>query len=261
MITTTIGETRRIGIDAGRLGGRIIRSAIATHGTATVVLATGTSQFDVLANLVREPDIDWSKVTAFHLDDYIGLPADHRASFRRYLEDRFVAPLRQAPCFIPICDGSAIPTDDLTRLTGLISNRRIDLCFAGIGDNGHLAFNDPPADFETSVPFHVVTLDTACRRQQVDQGWFARLDDVPAQAITMSVRQILKAEHLVMTVPGTRKARVVKATLEGPVTPLMPASIVQTHPSVALFLDHAAAAHLRDTTASSNPAHSALAQS
>lgn len=220
-----------------------IREAISLHDRATLVLATGSSQIGLLQHLVARQDIDWSKVTAFHLDEYVGLGGEHPASFHRYLEERFVAPLKHAVDFVPI-NGLADPETEAQRLGGLISGRRIDVCFAGLGENCHLAFNDPPADFETTDPFLVVRLDESCRRQQHRDGWFPTLEAVPHRAITMSVRQIMKAALIVVSVSGARKAQATRDALEGPVTPLHPASILQQHPNTVMFLDPAAASLL-----------------
>ena len=233
-----------MGAQAAECGAAAIRQALTEHGEATIVVATGASQFDTLAALVAAKDIDWSKVTAFHLDEYVGLPVGHPASFRKYLQDRFVAPLGGAVRFIPVNGEESDPSAEAERLNGLIAERRIDVCFAGIGENCHLAFNDPPADFETDKPFIVVTLDEACRRQQMGEGWFPDLAAVPEQAISMSIRQILKSRLIVLSVPDERKAIATRHALEGPISPLHPASILQTHPATVVFLDPAAASLL-----------------
>ena len=242
---TVIAYKKQIAIDAAVLGARAIRKAIETTGASTIVVATGASQFDVLARLVQESGIDWSKVTAFHLDEYLGLPVTHKASFRKYLQERFVTPLGGVVNFIPVVGDATDIAAEIARLNGLIAGRRIDVCFAGIGENGHLAFNDPPADFETDAPYIVVALDEACRRQQLGEGWFTDLDAVPRQAISMSIRQILKSELIILNVPDARKAAAVQATVEGPVTPTVPASIIQRHGQVVLYLDHFSAERLK----------------
>lgn len=233
-----------LGAQAAALGAAAIRDAIARHGESTIIVATGASQFEVLQNLVAAEGIDWTKVTAFHLDEYVGLTEDHPASFRRYLRLRFMAPLSDAPTFIPV-DGEGDPVAETKRLNALIAGRRIDVCFAGIGENCHLAFNDPPADFDTEEPYIVVTLDEACRQQQFGEGWFPTLQAVPERAISMSVRQIMKSALIVLSVPDGRKARATRDAVEGPVSPLHPASILQTHPNTVLFLDPPAASLLR----------------
>lgn len=237
-------DKNELGRQAAAFGAEAIRAAIARHGEATIIVATGASQFEMLQNLVAAEGIDWSKVTAFHLDEYVGLPENHPASFRGYLRERFLAPLAIKPTFVPV-DGEGDPTAETKRLNGLIAGRRIDLCFAGFGENCHLAFNDPPADFETEEPYIVVTLDEACRKQQFGEGWFESFEAVPKQAISMSIRQILKSELIILSVPDARKAKAVKDALEGEVTPLHPASILQRHPNTVLFLDPPAASLLK----------------
>ena len=205
---------------------RAIRTAIGERGSARIVAATGASQIAFLQALTGETGIDWPRVELFHLDEYVGLPLTHPASFRRYLLDRLIVPT------------------GITRFHLLDGERDPDVAFVGIGENGHLAFNDPPADFETVRPYLVVRLDEACRRQQVGEGWFASLDDVPSRAISMSVRQILKAQTIVAVVPDARKATAVEASIQGPVSPLAPASILRCHPDTSLYLDQQSAALL-----------------
>lgn len=233
-----------LGAQAAALGAAAIRDAIARHGESTIIVATGASQFEVLQNLVAADGIDWTKVTAFHLDEYVGLTEDHPASFRRYLRLRFMAPLSDAPTFIPV-DGEGDPAAETKRLNALIAGRRVDVCFAGIGENCHLAFNDPPADFDTEEPYIVVTLDEACRQQQFGEGWFPSLQAVPERAISMSVHQIMKSALIVLSVPDERKAKATRDAVEGPVSPLHPASVLQNHPNTVLFLDPPAASLLR----------------
>jgi len=232
-----------LGAAAASVAARALQEAIAARGEATLVLATGASQFAILEHLVRA-DVAWSAVTAFHLDEYVGMPASHPASFRRYLDERFLRRLAQVPAFVPIV-GDARPVDEeVARLNALLAGRTVDVWLAGIWENGHLAFNDPPADFETRDPYLVVTLDEACRRQQLGEGWFASLDDVPRQAISMSVRRIMESTRIVLSVPDQRKARAVRDALRGPVSPACPASILQRHPDASLFLDPASASLL-----------------
>ena len=225
-------------------GAARIRAAISERGAANIVVATGASQFTVLAALVKSPSIDWQKVTGFHLDEYLGLPRSHPASFRRYLQERFVE-------HVPIgkfhyVDGEAADAAaECRRLGDLIAGRTIDVAFIGIGENGHLAFNDPPADFQTETPFLIVDLDEACRRQQFGEGWFPRMDAVPRRAISMSVRQILKSRCIVCSVPDERKATAVRNAIEGPVTPNCPASVLQQHGDTTVFLDPPAASLLK----------------
>jgi len=236
-------DKETLGQQAAALGAQAIRDEIARSGEANIIVATGASQFEMLQHLVVAEGIDWSKVTAFHLDEYVGLSEAHPASFRRYLRERFMAPLNNAPRFIPV-DGEGDPQEAVKQLNTLIAGKRIAVCFAGFGENCHLAFNDPPADFDTEEPYLVVTLDEACRRQQFGEGWFPSFDAVPQQAISMSIRQILKSELIVLSVSDTRKAQATKDALEGPVSNLAPASILQTHKRTVLFIDPPAASLL-----------------
>lgn len=221
-----------------------LRQAISANGTANIVVATGASQFEVLGHLVREPDIDWSKVTGFHLDEYVGLSSDHGASFCGYLKERFVDHVDLAS--FHYLRGDVDPEITIRETGELVKSSRIDLALVGIGENGHLAFNDPPADFKTEDPYLVVELDEPCRLQQVGEGWFESLDSVPTHAISMSVHQILKAAKIYCSVPDKRKAEAVRATLEGPITPEVPASILREHPNSTLVIDKAAASRISD---------------
>lgn len=239
-----VADKDTLGRQAAELGAEAIRAAIARHGHANIIVATGASQFEMLIHLVAAEGINWSKVTAFHLDEYVGLSEEHPASFRRYLRLRFVAPVGGKVEFIPV-DGEGDPLAETRRLNGLIAGRRIDVCFAGIGENCHLAFNDPPADFETEEPYIVVTLDEACRNQQFGEGWFPSFEAVPERAISMSIRQIMKSELIILSVSDERKAKAVRAAVEGPVSPLYPASILQRHANAVLFMDPPAAALLK----------------
>ena len=238
-------DRREAGRAAAEAGAAILRDSMRTEGEINIVVATGASQFDVFATLTAAPGIDWGRVTAFHLDEYVGLTDSHPASFRRYLRERFV---RQLPCPLKAfheIDGAGDSPAECDRLSRLIRDRTIAVAFVGIGENGHLAFNDPPADFETDTPYIVVELDEACRRQQLGEGWFPTLEDVPRHAISMSIRQIMKARAIVCTVPDERKARAVHASVDGPVTPTVPASILQRHPAATLYLDNASASLLK----------------
>jgi glucosamine-6-phosphate deaminase len=215
---------------------RALREAIAAKGRAHVVAATGASQFEFLAELTAAAGIDWAKVVLFHLDEYVGLPETHPASFRRYLKERIAA--RVHPGAFHFIEGDATdPEAEARRVGDLLARHPIDLAFVGIGENGHLAFNDPPADFETEAPYLVVRLDEACRRQQLGEGWFSDLEAVPERAISMSVRQILKSQEILCIVPDERKARAVRDCLEEAVSPERPASALQGHPGTTLFLD------------------------
>jgi glucosamine-6-phosphate deaminase len=226
-----------MGAEAARQGAALIRQALASRGSAAIIVATGASQFEMLAALVGE-ELDWSRITGFHLDEYIGLSQEHPASFRTYLKERFVD--RVGLAAFHYIDGEGDAAAECRRLDALVTSLEIDVAFVGIGENGHLAFNDPPADFETEMPYLVVQLDTACRQQQQGEGWFATLDEVPTHAISMSVRQIMKSHHVICTVPDARKAEALRKTLRQAVSPDVPASILQEHPDARLFIDQAA---------------------
>lgn len=218
-------------------------------GTATLVVATGSSQFEVLAALAEMRELPWAAITVFHLDEYVGLSASHPASFRRYLRERFVERLPARPAAFHEIDGAADPDAEVRRLAALVPAEQFDVALIGIGENAHLAFNDPPADFETRDPYLVVSLDEACRRQQVGEGWFPSLAAVPTRAISMSVQRILASRILICSVPDRRKAEAVQAAVEGPVTPAVPGSILQQHADCRLHLDRESATLLRGVAA------------
>lgn len=223
-----------------------VLSACQARGCATLVVATGSSQFEVLSALAATPGIPWKNITIFHLDEYVGLSADHPASFRRYLRERFVDRLPERPAAFHELSGTDDPEAECQRLAGLVPAGEFDVAMIGIGENAHLAFNDPPADFTTTKPYLVVSLDEACRQQQVGEGWFPSLAAVPTHAISMSVRRILAAKKIVCSVPDRRKAEAVRASVEGPLTPDVPASILRQHAGVSLHLDRDAAALLSE---------------
>ena len=217
----------------------VLADAIAARGQARVIAATGNSQLAFLRHLVRSTRVDWSRVELFHLDEYVGIPADHPASFRRVLREHLVDPTG-IPTFHAL-DGDG-DVEAVRRTVGAaIARAPIDVAFVGIGENTHLAFNDPPADFETTEPYLVVALDEACRRQQVGEGWFPTVADVPTHALSMSIRQILAAHEILAIVPDQRKAAAVQAVLTRPITPDVPASILRTHERTTLYLDPASA--------------------
>lgn len=219
-----------------------IGSAIAARGQARIIAATGASQFEFLRALVAAPGIDWGRVEMFHLDEYVGLPADHPASFRRYLRERLIEPTGMRD--VHLLDADTDPERVRVETGQRLLERPVDVAFVGIGENGHLAFNDPPADFDTDEPYLIVDLDEACRRQQVGEGWFPDVEAVPSRAISMSCPQILKSRRILVIVPDARKAAAVKATVEGPIVPETPASILQTRPDVTLYLDPESSAAL-----------------
>ncbi len=239
------GDKLSLGAAAAAAGAEKIRATIAQKGAANIILATGASQFEMLSCLLKEPEINWNAVSIFHLDEYIGLPVDHPAGFRRYLWERFVSKLPVPPAaFYPVNGSAADPEKECERLGVVIAAHPVDVAFIGIGENGHIAFNDPPADFETEKAYLVIELDEKCRRQQLGEGWFPTLNDVPARAISMGVRQILKSRAIINTVPDLRKAEAVRGALEGELSNLCPASILRTHPDVTTYLDRDSASLL-----------------
>lgn len=246
---TKISSTKaEMGRQAAEDGAALIRQAIAENGSATIIVATGASQFDTLSALTEAPDIDWSKVTGFHLDEYIGMSDTHPASFRKYLKERFVDKVPLAAFHYVNgegLDGNGDVPAECARLGELISANTVDVAFVGIGENGHLAFNDPPADFETEEPYIIVDLDDACRQQQLGEGWFPTFDDVPSKAVSMSIRQIMKSKHIVCSVPDERKAKAVQGTVEGEVSNEVPATIMQQHENMTLYIDEPAASLLK----------------
>ncbi|MFD1090569.1 glucosamine-6-phosphate deaminase [Providencia vermicola] len=240
----TISDTKHaLGEKASKAGAQAIKQAMREKSEIAIIVATGASQFEMLDCLIKE-DIDWSRVTIFHLDEYIGLDETHPASFRRYLQERLVDKLPMLHQFIGVNGSAADIGKEIQRLNEIIAQYEIDVCFAGIGENAHLAFNDPPADFHATSAYLVVNLDEDCRRQQLGEKWFASLDEVPKQAISMSIPQIMRSKSLILSIPDLRKAMAVKNTLEGEITPRVPASIVQNHAQCQIFLDQDSASLL-----------------
>jgi glucosamine-6-phosphate deaminase len=220
---------------AAQQASNAIRNAISARGRARVIAATAASQIEFLKELTHAPDIEWARVELFHLDEYIGLPVTHPGSFRKMLLEQVIE--KTGITKYHLLDGDRDVAEVLRRVGAAVVSAPIDIAFLGIGENGHLAFNDPPADFEIQDPYLVVALDEACRMQQVGEAWFANISQVPRQAISMSVRQILKSEEILAVVPDSRKAQAIKACFEGEISPMAPASILRTHPNAAIYLD------------------------
>ena len=235
-------DPQSLGRQAAAEAAAAIADAVAARGVARVIAATGASQFHFLQHLTQAAGVPWHAVELFHLDEYLGLPASHPASFRRYLQERLIGPTGITRAHL--LDGEGDPELVCQTAGRELAAAPIDVAFVGIGENGHLAFNDPPADFETREPYLVVELDEACRRQQVGEGWFDSLEQVPTRAISMSVNQILAARRILCIVPDRRKAEAVRGAVEGPVSPLVPASILQTHADTILFVDRESASRL-----------------
>lgn len=246
MKTILTDNRESMGRLVAKMAAEELRAAIATRGRANLVIATGSSQFEVLEQLRQQPEIDWTVVDGFHLDEYVGLSTEHLASFCKYLKERFVdkVPLGS----FHYLSGDRPASEVVAEASRRIMQHPIDVALVGIGENGHLAFNDPPADFDTEKPYLIVELDEPCRRQQVGEGWFDDLASVPEQAISMSVRQILKSECIFCSVPDERKAAAVASTLQQPVSPEVPASILRNHHKTTLVIDRAAASELSDGT-------------
>ena len=236
---------RSMGKAAADQASAAIRSAIQDRGSARIVAATAASQKEFLEELVSAPEIDWRLVEAFHLDEYIGLQITHPGSFRRMLLEQLIQ--KTGITKYHLLDGDGEVTSVVRSTSEAIASAPIDIAFLGIGENGHLAFNDPPADFNTEEPYLVVTLDEACRRQQVGEAWFSDISEVPQQAISMSVKQILKVKELIAVVPGSQKAQAIQACFNGEITPMAPASILRTHPNITVYLDEDSAALLDRT--------------
>lgn len=231
-------NSEALGRGAAKYCATVLNKAIAENGNARLLMSTGASQFDTLKALI-ETDIDWSKVAVFHLDEYVGLPESHPASFRKYLNDRFINIAR--PGEVHFVDGEGDIQKNIRDLTEEVRKRPIDLALVGIGENAHIAFNDPPADFHTEEAFIIVNLDEKCKRQQVREGWYETIDDVPKQAITMTVYQIMQSKVIVSCVPYKVKADAVKMTLENDLTCEIPATMLKKHENATLFLDEESA--------------------
>ena len=246
MIARVFEDRQSLGLAAAEQASVAIRRAILARGRARIIAATGASQLDFLDALTTSKNIDWPRVEMFHLDEYVGLPITHPASFRKYLLERLIQKVGIVEYHL--LDGSGDPIEVARRVGEALQSAQVDIAFVGIGENGHLAFNDPPADFQTEESYLIVTLDEACVRQQVGEGWFADISEVPLRAISMSVRQILKAKEIICVVPDARKAPAVKLCFEGEVSPMAPASILRTHPSATIYLDTESAGLLNPTT-------------
>ena len=236
MLIRVFKDKATLGRAAAEQAATAIRRAITEHGQARIIAATAASQLEFLDALTKAPGIDWTKVEAFHLDEYIGLPVTHPGSFRKMLMEQLVNQTGIKKYHLLNGD-AADPSAEVREVGKQLASAPIDIAFLGIGENGHIAFNDPPADFETEQPYIIVNLDEACRQQQVGEAWFANLSQVPKQAISMSARQILKAKEILAVVPDKRKAQAVKACFEGEISPMAPASIVRRHPNATIYLD------------------------
>jgi glucosamine-6-phosphate deaminase len=246
MLLRVFDDKVLLGNAAAAQAASAIRLAIAEQGRARVVAASAASQFEFLEALIATAGIDWEKVELFHLDEYISLPMAHPASFCKFLQERLIA--KTGIRNYHLLDGSQEPAEVIRSVGNAIAASPVDVAFLGIGENGHIAFNDPPADFETEEPYITVALDHACRMQQVAEGWFENLDAVPKRAISMSVRQVLKAKEILAVVPGPRKAQAIKACFDGPISPMAPSSILRNHANATVYLDRQSSALLTPAT-------------
>jgi glucosamine-6-phosphate deaminase len=248
MLIKLFEDKRALSEGAAEHASDALRSSISHAGRARIIAATGMSQLDFLDALTKAEGIDWQRVEMFHLDEYIGLPITHRASFRKYLMENLIR--KAGITHYHLLDGEENSANVIRRIGDELRSAPVDVAFVGIGENGHLAFNDPPADFVTEDPYLIVELDEACRRQQVGEGWFGDISEMPTHAISMSISQIMKAKEIIVIVPDARKAQAVKLCLEGEIAPGAPASILRKHPAVTVYLDKQSAALLSPSTIS-----------
>ena len=246
MLIKVFNNKTALGRAAADQASTAIRRAISERGEARIIAATAASQLEFLDALTKAPGIDWSKVEAFHLDEYIGLPITHPGSFRKMLMEQLVSKTGITRYHL-LAVRSADPAAVLKKVGKQLASKPIDIAFLGIGENGHIAFNDPPADFNTEEPYIIVNLDEACRQQQVGEAWFANISQVPKQALSMSAKQILKAKEILAVVPDKRKAQAIKACFEGEISPMVPASILRRHPDATIYLDTNSASLLGPT--------------
>lgn len=247
MVLRKFPDKKSLASAAAARAATIIRDSIAARGLARIIAATGASQFEFLDTLTATPGIDWRHVEMFHLDEYVGLPETHPASFCKYLRERLINKVGIGKYHL--LSGTDDPAAVMKTVGNELQQSPIDIAFVGVGENGHLAFNDPPADFDTQQPYAVVTLDEPCRRQQLNEGWFASLHDVPRQAISMTISQILKAKEILCIVPDARKAQAVKNCFDAKVSPLAPASALQNHSNATVYLDAASSSMLSPAVA------------
>ncbi|MBQ7034540.1 MAG: 6-phosphogluconolactonase [Clostridia bacterium] len=232
-------NSEELGISAAKHVATVLKECIAKKDSARIVLSTGASQFDTLKALVKEPGIEWNKVEMFHLDEYVDLPITHGASFRKYLQERFVDQVGTLKA-VHFVDGTK---ECIAKLTEEIRKAPVDIGLIGIGENAHIAFNDPPADFDTKEAYIIVNLNDRCKQQQMGEGWFETIDDVPKQAVSMTAYQIMQCERIVSCVPYAVKAEAVENTVKATeVTNLVPATLLKTHPDFILYVDEDSAA-------------------
>lgn len=242
-------SSKAAGLEAARSAGKAIAELAQSREAVGVIFATGASQLAILDALTNLPNIPWNQVCGFHMDEYIGISADHPASFRRYLRDRLTAKVKMKE-FFEIDGGTADPEKTCREYAEKLNAADPQLCLLGVGENGHLAFNDPQvADFQDAADLKIVHLDKVCRTQQVNEGWFASIEQVPECAITLTIPVLLRVPQLIVSVPGRRKAKIVRSTLDGPVSTECPATILRSHPNVTMYLDPESADELDEVLA------------
>ncbi len=237
-------DSRAAGVAAAQAAGRELIELAKALDSVGVIFATGASQFETLNELTRIANLPWNQVCGFHMDEYVGISADHPASFRRYLRERLTGKVRMRK-FSEI-DGSVPDPEKTSRdYAGELRNADPQLCLLGIGENGHLAFNDPPvASFTDPLDAKIVRLDPVCRQQQMAEGWFSSIDQVPERAITLTIPALFRVPTLLVSVPGSRKAKIVRRAFEEPVSTECPATILRTHPNATVYLDSESAREL-----------------
>ncbi len=237
-------STEAMGRAAAESAAESLRALAAQNDTVAVIFATGASQMATLQALTALPDLPWDKVVGFHMDEYLGISDDHPASFRRYLRERLTSKVEMRQ-FYGLNGTSGNPEETCKKYAGLLRQYNPQLCLLGIGENGHLAFNDPAeANFEDPLDIKIVSLDTECRRQQVNEGWFKSLAEVPGQAITLTIPTLIRVPRLIASVPGERKAQIVRRTLTEGISTRCPATIMRKHPNATVYLDPASAAEV-----------------
>ena len=243
MLLRVFPDKSTLGRAAAEQAATAIRRAVSERGRARIIAATAASQLEFLDALTKAAGVDWTKVEVFHLDEYIGLPIAHSGSFRKMLMEQLVE--KTGIRDYHLLEGDAAdPAIAIKEVSKQLASAPIDIAFLGIGENGHIAFNDPPADFNTEEPYIIVELDEACRQQQVGEAWFADISQVPKQAISMSAKQLLKTKEILAVVPDKRKAQAIKACFEGEISPMAPASILRRHPNATIYLDRDSASLL-----------------
>jgi glucosamine-6-phosphate deaminase len=241
MIINISSDATELGSRAGHFAALKLKKIIRESGCARLLLSTGSSQFETLESLLKE-NIEWERVEVFHLDEYIGIDESHNASFRKYLKERFLRTIQVKKFHGVQTEGDIV--ENIRLLTTELRKYPVDLALIGIGENGHIAFNDPPADFDSHEAYKIVNLDEKCRMQQVNEGWFRSLEDVPLKAVSMTPWQIMQSRIIISCVPHKVKAMAVRNTLSGSLTSMVPATLLKQHPDFNLYLDYNSASEI-----------------